>query len=146
MKKNRLPLDIYDFELMPRSQKIYIMQNGYHFTKEAYMYAASLMRKSNKATGKEEKVPVYTKEEVDALLKKYNVEVSEKGNYDYVYAAQMCRADYLGDAVPDDQRLALYIKQTCDDVDAADGVIFRCWLVKMVAAGEAVDFSEFIEE
>lgn len=145
MHNNKLPLDIYDFDIMPRAQKIYIMQNGHHFTKATFEYAASMMKKANKATGKEEKVPVYTKDEVDALLKKYNVEVSNKGNYDYVYAAQMCRADYLGGSVPDEQRLAHYVKETCDDIDGYDGVIFRCWLVKMVAAGESVDFSDFIE-
>ena len=145
MHRNKTPLDIYDFELMPRAQKIYIMQNGHHFNKATFEYAASMMRKANKTNGKEEKVPMYSKEEVDSLLKKYNVEVSDKGNYDYVYAAQMCRADYLGSSIADEQKLALYVKDTCDDIDGADGVIFRCWLVKMAAAGESIDFVDFLE-
>ena len=49
---NRIPLDIYEDDLMSREQKIYLMRNGWHFSKQAYEYAASYMRKINKATGK----------------------------------------------------------------------------------------------
>ena len=36
MHKSKLPLDIYDFDLMPRAKKIYVMQNGDHFNKELF--------------------------------------------------------------------------------------------------------------
>ena len=108
-----------------------------------YECAAKMMYKEK--NGEIEKVPVFTKEEVDALLKKYNVEVKEKGNYDYVYAAQKCRADYLGESVPDEQRQALYVKNKCDDVDAPEGLIFREWCVRMEALGESVDWEEFYD-
>lgn len=143
-KKSKMPLDLHEFTLMPVAQQVYVIANGYHFDKKLYEYAASLMRKMNKQTQKEEKVPIYTKEEVDTLLKKYSIEVENKGNYDYVYAAQMCRADYLGGSVPDEQRLALYVKQVCDDVDAPDGLIYRIWVMKMATMGESIDWYEFV--
>lgn len=141
MKK--LPNDIYDFFLMPREKQQYIILYGRHFNRKMFECAAKMMRKEK--NGELEKVPVFKKEEVDALLKKYNVEVENKGNYDYVYVAQMCRADYLGEGVPDEQRLALYIKNKCDDVDAPEGLVFREWCIKMEALGEPVDWEEFYE-
>lgn len=141
--KNKIPNDIYDFLLMPKEKQQYILFYGRHFNKKMYEYAAKKMYKEK--NGQVEKVPVFTKEEVDALLKKYSVEVKEKGNYDYVYIAQMCRADLLGESVPDEQRLALYVKNKCDDVDAPEGLIFREWCVRMEALGESVDWEEFYE-
>lgn len=144
--KNRLPLDIYEMDYMPKAQKVYLMHNGWHFTKNSYLYAARMMRKKNKTTGKMEKVPIYTKEEVDTLLQKYNVTIEEKGGYDYVFSAQMCRADYLGGSVPDEAHLAMYVREVCDDVDAGDGTTMRRWYATMVANGESIDWEELLEE
>ncbi len=55
------------------------------------------------------------------MLKKYSVDVKKKGGYDYVYAANMCKADYLGSSVPNEQYAALYVKNVCDDPDATTG-------------------------
>lgn len=144
--KHKIPLDMYEYDLMPAAQKVYLARYGWHFSKHAYMIAAKQMRKLNKSTGKEEKVPIYTKEEVDALLQKHNITVENKGGYDYVYAAQMCRADNLGGSVPDEAHLAQNVRETCDDIDAGDGTVMRQWLVKMVANGEPVDWEELLEE
>lgn len=146
MKKHKMPLDIFEFALMPVAQQAYVIGNGYHFEKKLYQYAASLMRKKNKMTQKEEKVPAFSKEEVDAILKKYGIEVENKGNYDYVYVAQKCRADNYGGSIADEQKLAMYIKEICDDIDAPDGLIFREWVMRMATSGESVDWYEFIGE
>lgn len=144
MNKNRMPLDAYELDYMPKAQKIYLMHHGWHFDKNAYEYAASMMRRINKSTGKLEKVPRYSKEDVDALLHKYNIEVEEKGGYDYVYIAQMCKADLYGSSIPDEQHLAMYVKDVCDDADMADGTIMRKWYASMVAMGEPVDWEELL--
>ena len=94
MAKTKIPLDAYDFILMPRAKQNYIMLHGNHFSKALYDYASSLMFKENKQTGKEEKVPPFTKEDVDNILKRHGVEVKDKGEYDYVYVAQSIKADY----------------------------------------------------
>ena len=144
MSKNRMPLDAYELEYMPKAQRIYLMHHGWHFDKNAYEYAASMMRRINKSTGKLEKVPRYTKEEVDSLLRKYNIEVEEKGGYDYVYIAQMCKADLYGSSIPDEQHLAMYVKDVCDDADLAEGTIMRKWYASMVAMGEPVEWEELL--
>lgn len=139
-------LDIYEYDLMSKAQKVYLARHGWHFSKSAYLLASSLMRKVNKATGKKEKVPAYTKEEVDNLLKKHNITIENKGGYDYVFAAQMCKADYLGSSIPDEAHLAMYVKDVCDDIDAGDGTTMRRWYATMIGNGEPIDWEELIEE
>ena len=139
-----MPLDAYELDYMPKAQKIYLMHHGWHFDKNAYEYAASMMRRINKSTGKLEKVPRYTKEEVDSMLRKYSIEVEEKGGYDYVYVAQMCKADLYGSSIPDEQHLAMYVKDVCDDADMAEGTVMRKWYASMVAMGEPVEWEELL--
>ena len=45
--------------------------------------------------------------------------------YDYVFVATMCKADYLGSSIKDENHLVLYVKDTIDDVDASNETTFR---------------------
>lgn len=137
-----IPTDIYDE--MPRQMRRYLQYNGWHFNKQAYEYACSMMRKKG-PEGKKVKVERMKKEDVDNLLQSYGVEVENKGNYDYCYAAMMCKADAWGSSIEDELHMARSIKDTCDDVDAADGSIMRCWFAKMTAAGVSVPWEDFLE-
>lgn len=146
MKRNKLPLDIYELFVMPKEQVAYLANNGFHFNKAAYEYAANMMYKKNAQSGKVEKLPVMKKEEVDALLKKFSVEIENKDSYDYVYAAQMCKADFLGSSVADEHRLAFFVRDYVDDEDQADGFIFRRWIADMTGKGEPIDWLSLIME
>lgn len=134
----QIPLDIYDD--MPDGMKRYINNFGFHFNKKAYEYAISYMYKRNPKTNKEEQVEAYTKEQVDDILAKYNITLKNKIMHDYVYVATMCKADYLGSSIEDEEHLAKYIKDTIDDVDASDGTTFRRWLATMIGNGVPVDW------
>lgn len=136
----RMPLDIYDE--MPKDMKKYITNYGWHFNKRAYEYATKHLTKRNQLTHQQERVVPYTKEEVDELLKKYNIELTNKIMYDYVFAASMCKADYLGKSVPNEQCLAMYVRDTVDDYDASDETTFRRWVATMVGNGEPIDWYE----
>lgn len=120
------------------------MQNGNHFNKELFEYAASLMFKENKQTGKKEKVPVCTKEDIDVMLKKHNIEIENKGLYDYMYVSQTVKADNWGGSITDEQKMALKIKETCDDPDLPDGYTFKSWCLRMDLLGEPVDWDEYV--
>lgn len=137
-----IPLDIYDE--MPRDMRRYLQYNGWHFNKKAYDFAVSLMRKRG-SDGKKLKVEPLKKEDVDNILHEHGVSVDNKGNYDYMYAAMICKADLWGSSVEDDLHMARNIKDTCDDIDAADGSIMRCWYAKMTAAGISIPWEEFNE-
>lgn len=142
MKKERLPLDIYDD--IPKDMRRYLQNNGWHFSKKACAWAVSLMKKENPTTKKKETIEPYTKEQVDEMLKKYNITLENNVGYDYVFVANMGKADYLKSSIPDEQHLALYVKDVIDDVDAGDGVTMRRWFATMVSNGEIVEWDEFL--
>lgn len=135
-----IPLDIHDE--MPKDMKKYITNYGWHFNKRAYDYATKQLTKRNSLTNQKEKVIPYTKEEVDEILKKYDIDVTNKIMYDYVFAASMCKADYLGKSVPNEQHLAMYVRDTVDDYDASNETTFRRWVATMVGNGTPIDWYE----
>lgn len=135
-----IPLDVHDD--MPEGMRRYISNFGWHFNKKAYEYATKLMRKRSPKTNMEERVKAYTKEEVDAMLMTYNVELKRKIMYDYVFVATMCRADYLGSSIEDEEHLVKYIKDTVDDVDASNETTFRRWVATMIGNGSPIDWYE----
>lgn len=115
------------------------MENyGCHFNKAACEFAVSLMKKKDASTGKLKAITPYSKEQVDELLKIHGIELEDKNGYDYVYAANMCKADYLQSSVPDESHLALFVKDSIDDADAADGATMRRWYATMVANGVSI--------
>lgn len=137
---NNVPLDIYDD--MPKYMKRYISNYGWHFNKKAYEYAVSFMKKKNTQTNINEKVIGYTKEQVDKLLKDNNIELKNKIMYDYVFAATMCKADYLGSSILNENYLAMYVKDTIDDVDTSSETTFRRWVATMIGNGIPIDWYE----
>ena len=137
-----IPLDIYDD--MPNDMKRYINNYGWHFNKKAYIYATDLMKKLNNKTNREEYIKAYTKEEVDKLLQDNNIELKHKIMYDYVFVASMGLADYLGSSIEDNKHLALYIKDTIDDIDASTETTFRRWVATMIGNGNPIDWNDII--
>ena len=137
-------IPLYSYDEMPRDMRKYLSFNGWHFNKAANDYAVSLMRKRNKETGKEEPIEPLTKERVDEMLRTNGVTIENKGNYDYVYVANMCIADRWGSSIEDEKHLCLDIKDTCDDVDAAPDSVMICWYAKMKAKGEAIPWGDIM--
>ena len=132
----RQSLDSYD--IMPTNMRKYLQNYGWHFNKALYEYAVSLMRKDNS------KVEPIAKEFVDKILRQYNISLDNNVGYDYMFVANMCKADYYGSSIEDEKHFALYIKDTIDDEDAADGTTMRRWYATMVANGVMVDWEEFV--
>ena len=137
----REPLDIRDRR--PEEMEVYLSHYGWHFNKKMCEFAVSLMKWKNQ-NGDIEKLPPMSKEEVDALLTKYGVTLKNKIGYDYVYVANMCKADFLKSSVPNEQYQALYIKDTIDDPEAPDGTTMRRWYVTMIAAGLPIEWDEML--
>ena len=131
-----VPLDIYDE--LPKYMRKYLQNYGWHFNKALCHYAISLMKKGGK------KLEVLTKEQVDKILQQNNVHIENSTGYDYVFVANMCKADYYGSSITDEKHFALYIKDTLDDEDAADGTTMRRWYATMIANGKSVDWEDFI--
>ena len=90
------------------------------------------------------RITPYTKEQIDTMLSTKGIEVTKNKGYDYVFVANMCKADYLGSSIVDEHHLALYVKDTIDDEDAADGTTMRRWYATMVSNGEVIEWEDFV--
>lgn len=139
-----MDIPLYTYDDMPRDMRRYLSNNGWHFNKTANDYAVSLMRKRNEETGEMEQIEPYTKKQVDEMLENNGVEVRNKGGYDYVYVANMCKADNYGSSVEDNEHLCKFIKDTCDDADAAPDSVMICWYAKMKAKGCPIPWSDLM--
>ena len=126
----------------PEEMEAYLSNFGWHFNKKMCEFAVSLMKKLNHSTGKKERIEPISKEKVDELLTRYGIKLENNALYDYVYVANMGKADYLKSSIPDEAHLALYIKDTIDDPDAPDGATMRRWYATMIAAGEPIEWDE----
>lgn len=139
--KNRENLTAY--ETMPESLAIYLSHNGPHFNKACCEFAISQMYKTDDE-GKELEFVPYNKIEVKQLLMANNIKVKYAQLEDCVYVANMCKADYLGGSVPSENYLAKYIKETLDDPDGAEGLVFNRWIADMKWLGIAIPWDDFI--
>lgn len=136
------PLDMYDD--IPRPMRAYLRNYGYSFSKKACELAVRSMKRKNSATDKLEPIEPYTKEQVEEMLTKYGVKVEHNKGYDFVYLANMCRADFFKSSVPDEQHVALYVKNVIDDPDMPGGNAFRHWLVNCDKKGIPIDWEELL--
>ena len=122
-----------------KSYKKYQRLFGPHFTKELCKFAVSMMEDENGP------ITPLTKQEVESKLNQCGIQLKYNKLYDFVYVANMCKADFLGSAIPnDDQHLCEYIKRVIDDPDGYDGQVFNRWISDVKGMHIPVDWSEFV--
>ena len=135
-------LDIYD--VLPEDMINYLRHNGRHFNKKLCDFAVSKMKHHKPSTGEVVKLVPISKEHIDSLLKTYKIELNNNELYDYVYVANMCKADFFGSSVPDDQHLCKYVKDVIDDIDGYDGIVFNRWYADMCRKGVPVSWEDML--
>lgn len=128
----------------PDDMVSYLSNYGWHFNKKACDFAVSKMKKKSSATGKMESIDPWNKEQVEEVLKKSSIMLENSNLYDFVYVANMCRADFYKSSIPDEMHLAMYVKDVIDDPDASDGFIFRRWYSDMRGKGEGIPWEELL--
>lgn len=133
----RESLDIRD--KFPEDMERYLQYNGRHFNRKLCDYATSMMKSSNSNS-----MNVITKEALDELLKRYNVKIENNMLYDYVYVANMCKADFYGSSITDDPHLCKYVKDVIDDKDGYDGIVFTRWYADMCRQGIPIDWYSYL--
>ena len=138
---HRVKLTDYDFSY-PREMLQYLRHYGPHFNKKLLEFANSNMFKIE--DGKKKKINFMDKEALEKLLQKSNIKLENNQLYDHVYVANMCKADFLGSSVPNEQYLAKYVKDVIDDVDAPDGLVFNRWYADISYMGIAIDWEEML--
>ena len=127
----------------PSGMEEYLAQNGWHFSKKMLEWVTSNMYKKD-ANGRKIKIQSFSKEEVDELLKKYGVVLNNKFGYDYVFAANMCKADYLGSSIPDERYLALFVKDYVDDPDGYPELPFTRFYGDCIGTGNPIPWEDVI--
>lgn len=142
MQKKKISLDFW--EDMPQDMKKYLKNYGYHFNHKMYKFAVSNMYKNIKGSDKPEKITAVEKEKVQELIKKFNITLENDVMYDSAYLYSMAMSDFFGKSLPNEQYVALWIKDVIDDVDKPDGFIFNRWYADMCLAGIPIDWEEFL--
>lgn len=135
----KLPLDYKD--TFGRDMDNYLDEYGWHFTKKLCTYAVSKMKGVNG-----EPIEPITQEQYKELLKRYNITISKDVMHDGVFVANMCKAKFYKRSIPDEQHLAMYVRDYLQDVDAPDGIAMRRWFITMVGNGEPIDWDEVYDE
>lgn len=134
-------LDMYDTR--PEAMTNYLRYYGMHFNKKLVEFAVSKMYKNN-ALGKKDYIVPLTKQQVDDILAKAKVKLTEGELYDYVYVANMCKADFYGSSIKTDEQMALYIKDVICDADAYDGMVFNRWYADMCRQGIPIEWEDML--
>ena len=134
-------LDIYD--VRPEDMVSYLRHYGMHFNRKLCEFAISKMTRKV-SNNKQEPIVPLTKSQIDNILSTSGVTLQNNQLYDYVYVANMCKADYLGSSINDDAHMALYIKDVIDDDDGYDGLVFNRWYADMCRKGIAIDWEEML--
>lgn len=137
-----IPLDLY--ETMPREQRSYLMNYGWSFNRRACMYAIKEMKRINPASGKKEPIDMKSKEEVEEILKRNNIKLEHNRGYNFVYVYHMAMADYYKSSLPDEQHVAMFVKDVIDDIDNPGGNVFRKWYADTIAKGEPVEWADLL--
>lgn len=130
------------YDEIPSGMKRYINNYGCHFNKKLCKEAASRMY--TKVNGNKEYITPYTKEQVDNMLLSYGITVERGKLYDCVYVANMCQADFLGKSIPNEQYLAMYIKDVIDDPDATEGYIFNRFYADTMFMNNPIDWDDML--
>lgn len=134
--------DLTQYDIKPEAMINYLRYNGPHFNQKLLDFATSHMTVRNGST-EQQLVPI-KREDVDRILKENSITLKNNQLLDYIYVANMCKADFLGSSIPDNFHMAKYIKDVIDDVDGYDGIVFNRWYADMSRKGIVVNWEDMI--
>ena len=130
-------------EVFPSGMEEYLSQYGWHFSKKMCEWAVSRMYKRN-SLDKKITIQSWNKDSVDKLLNKYGVTIENKIGYDYVFAANMCIADYYGSSIIDEQHVALFIKDYVDDPDGYEELPFTRFYADCIGSVVPINWEDML--
>lgn len=134
--------DLTQYDIKPEGLVNYLRYNGPHFNKKLFEFAISNMTVRNGST--QVKLSPFLKEQIDNILRVNGIKLENNQLYDYLYVANMCKADFWGSSITSESQLAKYIKDVIDDVDGYDGIVFNRWYADMCRKGIVIDWEEMV--
>lgn len=117
----------------------YLGDYGFHINKKLFDWAVSRMK--DRAG---QRLTPWDKERCEEFLKSRGVTLRRGKGHDAAYVLNMARADYYGSSVPDEQRLALFVRDYLDDPDGSETRAFDELYIKTVALGEPIFWEEML--
>ena len=84
------------------------------------------------------------KEKVEEMLQTNGLQLENLVGYDHVYVANMCKADFWGKSIKDEQQMAQYVKDMVDDIDQKDGFIFNRFYADTSFNGVGIPWEEIL--
>lgn len=130
-------LDYYD--ILPAGLEAYLSNYGWHFNKKLCEWAIGQMRDKNG-----NKIPVKTKEKVESMLNSFGVVIENDKGYDKVFVLHMGLSDYFEGSIPDNEHLALYVKEVLDDKDGYEGIALTRFLADCNGKGIPIIWEDMI--
>lgn len=124
----------------PEDMENYLEFNGWHFNKKMCQWAVSKMYKKNGEN--KEFIEPYTLESLKALSEKVNVRFTI--DYDAVYIANMCKADFLGSSIQNETQLVRYVKDVIEDPDGYEGLPFTRFYADCIGSGTSIPWSDLL--
>ena len=127
----------------PSGMQDYLGYYGWHFSKKMCQWAASMMYTKDDA-GDKKYIEPYTKESFEELMMNYGMTINGAKGYDHIYIANMCKADFLGDAIPDEEHLIKYVKNVIEDPDAYEGMPFTRFYADCIGSGTPIVWEDML--
>lgn len=124
----------------PEGMENYLEFNGWHFNKKMCQWAVSKMYRM--VNGKKEYIEPYTLESLKAL--KERLKIDFEVDYDSVYIANMCKADFLGSSIQNETQLALYVKDVTGDPDGYEGLPFTRFYADCIGSGTSIPWEDLL--
>ena len=126
----------------PSGMEEYLSYYGWHFSRKMCDWAVSKMYKMENL--RKVKIEPITKESLDNMLKKYGLTLKNDFGYDAVYVANMCKADYYGKSIKDEQGLIQFVVDALGDPDGYEGMIFTRFYADCVGSGTPINWEDML--
>lgn len=127
----------------PSGMEDYLELNGWHFNKKMCEWAVSKMYRED-INGKKQAIIPYTKDQLDQLLKKYNIILTNDIGYDAVYIINMAKSDFFGFSIIDEGKLVKYVKDYLDDADGYQDIAFTRFYADCIGKGLIISWEDML--
>lgn len=88
--------------------------------------------------GKKEATKLIPKENIQQLMKTYNITIENDIGYDIVYVYHMAKTDFLGSSLLDERMVLKYVKDYVDDPDGYDGLPMTRFYADCIGSGTPI--------
>lgn len=127
------------YDTYPYDMLAYLQNYGFNFSKNMYEFAVSKMRNRD---GK--RMQPYTREQYNSMMSRYGLVPDNDNGYNGLYVMSMATADFLGSSIPDEQHLAMFVKDYIDDADAVDGQVFNRFYADCCRKGIVINWHDML--